>query len=316
MKTRADIFEESKSPYYIYTTDYVEISGGIRAMHLLCHTLNIAGEEAYVTAHGISNELRTPVLTDDVRDHHLAQNRAPIVVYPEIIRDNPLNAENVVRFLLNFPGLISGEDPEWLDSDLIFTHGMHVVPNGVEAHLLEIPLINSKIYNSEGVDDKERRGSLVFINRYLDRGGKLLPITSDSLEISRRVPFRMPAELAKLYRSAQFMYAYEPSTACFEALLCGCPVIYLPNDLLLPARFDGYLGPDGSAWGTEPSAVEAAKKTVHLAAKKYEEKKQIFWGQLTHFVETTQDRASKTCINRSGPDEPPPQEIPLEKYRH
>ncbi|PKO47797.1 MAG: hypothetical protein CVU31_07730 [Betaproteobacteria bacterium HGW-Betaproteobacteria-4] len=282
---------------------------------MLCHALNSIGEEAYVTTDCVSNDLRTPVLTDDIKDRHLEQNLAPIVVYPEIIRDNPLNADNVVRYLLNVPGLISGEAPEWQDSDLIFTHGWHIAPKEMDANLLEIPLINSKIYNSHGVNDQERKGSLVFINRYIDRGGKLLPITSDSLEISRRVPFRTPNELAKLYRSAQFMYAYEPSTACFEALVCGCPIIYLPNDLLLPTRFDGYLGPDGSAWGADPSLIETAKKTVHLAAKKYEEKKHIFWEQLAHFVVITQDRASKSRIIRSTLDELPPQDIPIEKYR-
>jgi GT2 family glycosyltransferase len=313
---RTDIFERLSSPYYIFAPDYLETSGGIRALHILCHALNSIGEEAYVTTDCVSNDLRTPVLTDDIKNRHLEQNLAPIVVYPEIVRDNPLNADNVVRYLLNVPGLISGESPEWQDSDLIFTHGWHISPKELDAHLLEIPLINSKIYNSHGVNDQERKGSLVFINRYIDRGGKLQPITSDSLEISRRVPFRTPIELAKLYRSAQLMYAYEPSTACFEALVCGCPIIYLPNDLLLPTRFEGYLGSDGSAWGADLSLIEAAKKNVHLAAEKYEEKKHIFWEQLENFVEITQDRSSKNRINRSALGELPPQDISIEKYRH
>ena len=290
---KRDIFGGAHAPYYFVTPPYVEGSGGVRAMHLFCHALNLAGEEAYVDTKEVSPELRTPVLTNEVREKHSELNIEPIVVYPEIVPDNPMAAKHVVRYLLNTPGVVTTQKTNWGADDIIFSFGRFIVPEGMNAHILQVPLINTKIYNTVGTDDHQRSGKLVFINRFLDRGGQLDPITADATEISLRAGFRTPQQLASLYRSAEVLYTYEPSTACFEALLCGCPVVYLPNHILLPKPFEGegYLGNDGCAWGTSPEALEHAKKTVHKAAENYAQKVARFWDQLENFISITQAAA-------------------------
>lgn len=257
-------------------------------MHYFCHALNLAGEEAYVNTHDVLAGLRTPELTDEIRERHSALNLEPIVVYPEIVPDNPLAAKHVVRYLLNTPGVVTTQETNWGADDIIFSFGKVIIPEGMNAHILEIPLINTRIYNTIGTDNLQRHGKLVFINRFLDRGGELDPITTDAIEISFRAGFRTPHQLAALYKHAEVLYTYEPSTACFEALLCGCPVVYLPNPLLLSKPFEGYLGADGCAWGTDPDALKLAKETVHKATENYEEKVVRFWDQLEKFISITQ----------------------------
>lgn len=286
-----DIFDTAHAPYYLVTPPYIEGSGGVRAMHYFCHALNLAGEEAYVNTGEVSPGLRTPELTDEVREKHSDFGIEPIVVYPEIVADNPMAAKHVVRYLLNTPSVVTTQKTNWGDDDIIFSFGKVIIPEGMDAHILEVPLINTQIYNAIGTDDRQRRGKLVFINRFLDRGGQLDPITTDATEISFRAGFRTPQQLAELYRNAEVLYAYEPSTACFEALLCGCPVVYLPNHVLLAKPFEGYLGNDGCAWGTSPEALENAKKTVHKAAENYAQKVARFWDQLENFISITQAAA-------------------------
>ncbi len=288
---KKDIFGTAHVPYYLVTPPYVEGSGGVRAMHYFCHALNLAGEEAYVNTKEVSTGLRTPELTDEVREKHRALDIEPIVVYPEIVPDNPMNAKHVVRYLLNTPSVVTTQKTNWGDDDIIFSFGKVIIPEGMDAHILEVPLINTQIYNAIGADNGQRSGKLVFINRFLDRGGQLDPITTDATEISFRVGFRTPQQLAELYRKAEVLYTYEPSTACFEALLCGCPVVYLPNHLLLAKPFEGYLGNDGCAWGTSPEALEHAKKTVHKAAENYAQKVLNFSDQLESFIAITQEAA-------------------------
>lgn len=278
-------------------------------MHYFCHALNLAGEEAYVSTGDVSPGLRTPELTSEVREKHSAQGIEPIVVYPEIVPDNPMAAKHVVRYLLNTPSVVTTQKTNWSDDDIIFSFGKVIIPEGMDAHILEVPLINTQIYNTIGTDDRQRSGKLVFINRFLDRGGQLDPVTTGATEISFRAGFRTPQQLAELYRKAEALYTYEPSTACFEALLCGCPVVYLPNHLLLAKPFEGYLGNDGCAWGTNPEALERAKKTVHKAAENYAQKVSRFWGQLESFISITQtaarpengfpEKAGVTAIDRA-----------------
>lgn len=287
------IFSPLNAPYYVFAPPYRENSGGVRAMHYLCHALNLMGEEAYVVTDKIAPKLRTPTLTNPAESTHMNQGRFPIVVYPEVVSDNPMHALNVVRFLLNTPELLTGEPSKWLDSDLIYSMGSAIIPPGMKAELLVIPAMDYNVYNSRGADDQKRHGKLLFINRYLTRGGKLDPLVTDATEISFRVGERSPEELADLYRSAELLYTYEHSTACLEAMLCGCPVVYLPNDLLLHQPYEGYFGRAGWAWGNDPALIEEAKRTVHLVAPAYETSEETFWQQLETFIATTQAKAAQ-----------------------
>lgn len=293
------LFGELNAPFYIYAPPYEQNSGGIRAMHYLCHALNLVGEEAYVLTGTTSEKLRTPCLTNETINRHKAAGREPVVIYPEVISGNPLAARNVVRYLLNIPGFLTKEKPQWQPSDLIYSLSLEIVPEGMKGELLELPLIDSSIYTPPEPDTESRQGTLLFINRFITRGGQLLPVTDQSLEISFRVGRRSPEELAELYRKAELMYVYEHSTACYEALLCGCPIVYIPNETMLPERTSEYLGPGGSSWGLDPADIEMAKKTVFLAQEKYNALQDQFWNQLESFIAATQALARR---NRATPE--------------
>ena len=62
----------SKNPYYIVSPNYTRESAGIRALHLLCHYLNINGERAYLLIYPYRNstpsspDLYTPLLTQEI----------------------------------------------------------------------------------------------------------------------------------------------------------------------------------------------------------------------------------------------------------
>lgn len=281
-------------------------------MHILCHALNMIGEEAYVLQECTDPSLRAPTLTEQIQEKHFQAGLNPIIVYPEIVKDNPLKARAVARFLLNVPGFLTNDRPNWDKSDIVFTFAEHLTPSGLEAHLLELPLVNTDIYNTKGVVKKKRKGTLVFINRFLQRGGTLLPITENSTEISYRVGLRTPEELAALYKGAELMYTYEPSTACYEAIMCGCPVVYIKNDLMLPTQFYDHMETLGSCWSTSPDDIERAKNTVTGAQSAYKKKTSRFWQQLKKFVSLTQER-SKT--SSPGADIPPLELFKTHKQR-
>ncbi|WP_288391933.1 glycosyltransferase family 4 protein [uncultured Herbaspirillum sp.] len=128
---RPDLFARLHSPYYIFAPAYATHTEEALLLHRLCHALNLWGEEAYVTDEG-STALRTPRLTQELINAHLAAGRNPIVIYAGSVAGNPLSALNVVRYQLQ-PGHAAraGEFPLAWRADL--------ADAGVP--LLELPLV-------------------------------------------------------------------------------------------------------------------------------------------------------------------------------
>lgn len=285
---RHNLFARLHSPYYIYSPAFPANSGGGKALHYLCHALNLAGEEAYVTDTSIDS-LHAPQLTQDIINVHIKDGRNPIVIYPEVVGGNPLSAPNVVRYLLNTPGTLSKEALNWSVSDLIYAHREELIPSTMHASVLSTPLVNDAVFRNEP-GNIPRQGTLVWFNRHLTKGGAIDPITQRSTEVSLRVPQRSPEQMATLFRQAELMYTYEPSTACYEAILCGCPVVYLPNPTSLSKPMFGlnYLKGAGSAWGNSAEQIAHAKATVDQAPAIYRQLTESFWKQLDDFVCVTQ----------------------------
>lgn len=291
MPRAPQIFARLNQPYYVYAPHFHQTSGGARALHYLCHALNLIGEEAYVTDPRVHPELRTPVLTQTIANAHVSAGRSPIAVYPEVVSDNPLHLQNVARYLLAEPAIYTGRPIDLQPHDQVYTFGPTLVPEGWSADLLRIPLVDTRIFNSEGVEDSQRSGSAVFIHRHIKKGGQLHPITADSIEISYRVPERSAQELADIFRRVECLYMYEHSTVCFEALLCGCPVVFIMNDVSLKEPVEWLMDGKGVSWGIDPEDIARAKATVHEVKEFYAEEERAFWRDLDYFVENTQSKA-------------------------
>jgi glycosyltransferase involved in cell wall biosynthesis len=315
MNDSPSLYAPLDHPYYVAAPAFLQTSGGTRAMHYLCHALNLLGREAYIHAPTVHGELRTPLLTPAIVQQHVDARRSPIAVYPEIVEGNPFDARCVARYLLAEPGRINGNPIDLAPSDLVFTFGPTLVPDGWHAELLRMPLVDTRIFHCDGVDDATRRGTAVFINRHLTRGGSLHPVTADSIEISRRVPERSPHELAELFRRVECVYLYEWSTAVFEALMCGCPVVCILNDTSMPKAERWVMDGKGIAWGLDPDEIARAKATVHEARDVYRKEEAAFWRQLRHFIDRTQARADERDAELDPHGAPRTQRKPLTKRR-
>ncbi len=109
--------KENKSPYYIYAPPYRSISAGIKSLYLLCHHLNSKGESAYIYLDRSNkcyvNELDSFFYNLNIRfldnnaiRFHKNNGYSPIVVYSDTVDGNPINASNIVRYMMNYDGVL------------------------------------------------------------------------------------------------------------------------------------------------------------------------------------------------------------------
>jgi hypothetical protein len=294
-----DRFPPGRSPYYIVTPRYIRTSAGIKALHLLCHCLNRVGQEAFLfidppwpAASATDSDLLTPLLSPAIIDRHKALGVSPIVVYPEPIAGNPLGAHTIIRYVLNFPGLLGGNN-RFPPQEIIFGYSQILAAaGGAPEQILFIPASDATIF-TPSAEPRERRGSCFWAMKYQQvHGGELLPVTADSVEITRDLPDSPePATIAELFRRSEVFYAYENTALAIEAALCLCPTVFLPNPWLTELIAASEIGWDGFAWGTDPAEIARAKATVHLTRARYLSTYVRFWDQLSAFVTTTQTRA-------------------------
>lgn len=289
----------TRNPYYIVAARYVRTSAGIRALHLLCHALNLAGERAYMIINpfhprdfSTHPDLLTPHLTPQVLESHYKRGITPITVYPETIGGNPYNSPFVVRYVLNYPGLLGG-DKKYDPNEFCITYSKKLEKSINNSRMtLFIPTSDPGIFNND--KEEHRKGTCFYAAKYQDyHHGKLLPITNNSIEITRGKPnSQTPQQIADILRKSEVFYCYENSALVIEAILCGCPVVFLPNEFLTESLGSEEIGWDGIAWGTNPEEIERAKKTVNKGRERYLYLFEKFSHDLSTFIRLTQNEVS------------------------
>ncbi len=288
--------ENRHNPYYIVAPPYVRTSAGIRALHLLGHALNKKGFNAFMTSARLNPDFLTKPLTLDIIDHHYENKITPIVIYPETVKGNPYGAPFVVRYIMNFPGLLGG-DKSYPKSEMCFGYSKELLEGQKaedQSNVLYIPGCDTATFHPPH-ENTPRKGSCYFASKFKNvHNGKTFPVTNDSFEITRDLPDSLsPQEIAELLRKSEVFYAYENTALATEATLCGCPAVFLPNSHLTKRIATEESGTHGVAWGSDPKEVERAKETVHLAYQDYLKQIDLFWTRLDQFIELTQNAVKK-----------------------
>lgn len=290
-------------PYYIAAPRWIYASAGVRALHLLCAALRRMGYEAYITniPYGeyredwLSPEFHTPILTRDIARQHFESNRTPIALYPETISGNPLCSPVIARWVLNFPGLLGG-DKTYDPNELCFGYSAELArAAGAPGRVLHLPTVDTRVFHPPEKEVPRTHGCF-FASKYQEvHHGRLLPITDGCVEITRfRQDSQSPAQIAELLRRSEVFFAYENTALATEAVLCGCPAVFIPNQHLTHMIALEELGNDGYAWGVDPQEIERARQTVDQGIVNYLRTYEQFWEQLSAFIAVTQARAAET----------------------
>jgi hypothetical protein len=144
-------------------------------------------------------------------------------------------------------------------------------------------------------DNKNRSGACFYAGKYkYTFQKKTLPITDNIVEITRdQKDSQSPEEIRTLFQTCELFYCYEDSALSLEAILCGCPTIFIPNEYFHAPLGAQELQGLGYAWGTNNVDINHAKATVLQARDVYISSLATTHVHLKEFLEDTQLIAKK-----------------------
>ena len=275
---------KSHLKYLSYAPSYHPGNGGAIFQHQLVHALNMLGEEAYLwpmapiygqrrwrkvwerffpPAYIRNPDLNTPVATP--------QDLGPdtVVIYPEIVRGNPLGLTHVVRWLLYKPG---GRRPYEFTEGELFVRAFEkadlpeLTGGAQELHLWKI----NPVYRNENRPD--RKGVCYAVRKGVEKPRIPETETPDAISIDGLAP----EEINEIFNRCETFISYDEATMYSQyAALCGCLSVVVPGDYTsraeMVAEHDLYRY--GIAYGFDDTAHALATrdKVASMLQRKEEE---------------------------------------------
>ena len=297
--------------FIVVSPPYNEKNGGAIVLHKLCSIINGLGHECYMHPHFKSGKshkksfyksilkslkayllpwrtkyktnpaLDTPVYSGDFN----FSSKDWVVIYPEIVSGNPLNAKNVIRWLLHDPGYHTG-DIKYNKNELYFKYHTGFsdfsFPGSVtSSNILKVIHYPLEHYNTKSLP-KSRMGTA-----YCLRKGKHKPLQHD-IRNSILIDDKTHKEVASIFKNVKTFISYDTYTAYSTfAVLCGCDSIVIPDD-----------GVDDNEWYPNPadryglsygfSQLDESRKTAHLVKQKVLNEENESINNVKSFIEETE----------------------------
>lgn len=287
-----------KHPYYIVSPRYVRTSGGVRVLFRLADLINKAGGSAFVFLWPYFNhELASspmdvaPFLNRRIVDYHFQNGLTPIVVYPETVRASKFAPPVRVRYLLNYNELLFRNEPlEADDYILAFSQAIdEQIRLDKPRRTIFLP-VSDPVFFCPPSELVRRSGGAFYAGKFKYHfGGKTFPITDGMPEITRDRPdSQTPEQIRLLFQRSEFFYCYEDSALALEAILCGCPTVFLPNEHFQKPLGGKELNGLGYAWGASAEQMRHAQDTVVAAREEHLRRLDEIQGQIQAFMIDTQ----------------------------
>ncbi len=227
---------ENPIKFIVLAPQYNHKSAGICVLHKLCDSLNRLGHFATMVLslpenYQYSSNQRFYKSNDeiyflkDIYEYQTFLNEG-VVIYPEIVTGNPLNAPRVVRYMLNKEGNVAGNKTLASDKDFIlaFSKEFHSNP-----HAVLTCINNNPIFSDENTAPVEKRTLNL---TYVGKGSthQVCSIIPNSVEINRQYPVNK-AELAILLKNTRYFFSWDTvSQINIDALFSGAiPVFMSPK---------------------------------------------------------------------------------------
>jgi hypothetical protein len=254
----------------IYTPIFDINCGGILAMHNLAKIINNYNNPKFIAKLFIINNIKYDNIfcTDFANIEEINDNY--VVIYPETISGNPLNAKNVIRWILLNLGIEMPVDhyKNWGKNDLVyFWEGDK---NRSNYKQLCCPWINP-----------------IFKNMNLERNKTCYLIKKGRFNLSRKdihphdsicIDNLSLEEIVQIFNESTYFYCYDVRSAFATfSVICGCIVILYPEDNISKEDYykntmynkNNKICNFGIAYGNNKEEIEFTKNTINIAENKF-----------------------------------------------
>lgn len=308
-----------KNPYYIVAPEFTTKSGGILLLYKLCDLLNKKGCRAFILHEGQGAPIeypfnfQTPFLSHKEARHHIQFDCNPIIIMPEtgknIIENYPLIFRYVLNYIGFFPGQPKETDPEFqIDKKFFWAFSTdiakrHKIP---KERVMFTPIVDTEIFFPPQI--KNRNGKACYLGKYAEIHSAKLPkeIGKKNYVFYRNPNFGLTPtrkEYAEKLRQSELIYIYENTSVITDALMCGCPVVCVPNEYCKFTEKDMIgmqeIGLNGIAIGTSDKEIKRAKATVHLARDRILQLMEEYETKIDFFIKETQKISHEVKLDRN-----------------
>lgn len=240
-------------------------------LHFLCSQLNALGHKA--TVHIYSNEQVTNF------GNPIGHDPDAIVIYPEVITNNPLNAKKVVRYLLNKEAAIDGKPIDW---------GINDFPMAYSKLYKDC---NTLFYPIADIDTVNRNEPREYNSYYVGKGNKYAVCLA--LPGCQEITTSTPREqYIDILNKSKILFTYDTLTSTnLDAALCGAVPYFLlepPKDLK-----DAELG---KYWieSLDPQEVTQTKENIKTLNTRILQMRQEFPQKLTEMCNKIEEHFKDT----------------------
>jgi len=263
-------------------TGFNLLCGGITVHFELCRILNELGVNAK-----IKSQYKTQnYICNNYYDNDFPVDNNCVVIYGEMIEGNPLNAKNVVRWILAPIEVFSSMNTvnTWGKNDLVYYFNMEnkfsLFPERVGSvyKLLSTLHVNPSIQNY----NLEKKGTCYSLRKYhMHKDGINVMHYNDSFEITYN---HSQEECIEIFNKHEYFISYDPLTFLNTiAALCGCVSIVHPikgltkQQWLKTTAAAEYLKRKeldnlyGIAYGVDQSEILNAFNTLHLVKEQWDD---------------------------------------------
>lgn len=246
--------------FIIKAFDYNAGSGGVIVLHKLADVLSNLGQQVYLLCDSTFAKSSATCISESESETLLSNNEDIIVIYPEVIKGNPLKAKNIVRWCLYKPG-INGGEKIYANEEHVFTYRREFVKDTIYK---DKPVLFTFVSKTDKFYDQglERNGTC-FLYR---KGYKIHSnhmegyyIDMDTVKYKNQID----SYLLETFNKFEKFISYDAFTYySIIASMCGCISLVIPDPSLPKESFYSGFTKYGIGYGLDEE--ERAIQTRHF----------------------------------------------------